>query len=79
MANQPPDKAARDKNLDALQSAVDGWADKEIKRLDSESKFLRAVVKDRGSKSAGTKNMTQAALKTITEIDNFLQVVKTTA
>jgi len=72
MATKPPTREDRDKNLDALQKGLDEWADKEIKRLDSESKFLRSVLEGRGATSAGTKNLAKASSATAIEIDAFL-------
>lgn len=78
MATLPPTRAERDANLDALKIAVENWSRDEIARLDSESKFLKAVLQGRSSSSIGTKNLRQAALNTVSEIDNFLgTVVKT--
>ena len=73
MATKPPTREDRDKNLDALQKGMDEWADKEIKRLDNESKFLRSVLNGRGATKAGTKNLAKASAAAVTEIDSFLR------
>jgi len=81
MAIIPPTKTARDANLDALSEAVTAWAtgpSGEIARLDSEAKFLKAVLQERSSSSVGTGNLRQAAVGAVAEIDNFLgTVIKT--
>ena len=78
MATTPPTRADRDANLEALKTAVNDWANDEIVRLDSEAKFLKAVLQGRNSSSVGTKNLRQATLKTVSEINNFLgTVIKT--
>lgn len=73
MARLPPDKTARDANLDTLKAAVDTWKDKEVTRLENEVKFMRAVLKGRtGSEKAGTENLNtlQEILKM--EVEDFI-------
>ena len=72
MALLPPDKAARDKNLDALSSAVDEWADKDVKRLDMDAKFMRQVLDGRGAVDVGRINLDTASVLLQAEVDQFL-------
>ena len=73
MATSPPTRAARDANLDALQAAVDEWAESEITRLDNETQFLRAVLQGRsGSKELAQKNLASAGALLQAEIDAFI-------
>lgn len=73
MATSLPTKDERDANLDALQEAVDEWADKEKERIEDEVKFLRAVRKGRtGAEMASTQNLAQAETLIVAEINSFL-------
>ena len=73
MADPIPTKEKRDENLSKLQSAMKEFADKEIKRLDNETKFMRAVMKGRtGSEKLGTSNLLETAKLVQDEIDQFL-------
>lgn len=73
MARLPPDKAARDANLDTLQTAVDTWKEKEVTRLENEVKFMRAVLKGRtGSEKAGTENLNTLQEILEMEVEDFI-------
>jgi len=72
MATKPPTKAERNANLDALKSAVDEYAEDEKRRLENETKFLRAVVQGRGASDAGTANLAEAGKVLQVEIDQFI-------
>jgi len=72
MAVQPPTKDERDANLEALKKAVDEWAEVEIRRLENETTFLRAVLQGRGASDLGTKNLALASRLLQTEINQFL-------
>jgi hypothetical protein len=73
VATSPPTRADRDANLDALQAAVDEWAESEITRLDNETQFLRAVLQGRtGSKELAQKNLASAGALLQAEIDAFI-------
>ena len=72
MASAPPDKATRDKNLDDLAKKVQEWGAKEQKRLDSETKFLRAVLEGRGAKKNGTINLAASLEKLQSSVDDFV-------
>ncbi len=64
-------KAARDARLDALETAVNDWADKEEKRLNAEVKFLK-VVKNSGGASAAAQNTTDVSKLLVGNINQFL-------
>jgi len=72
MAAQPPTKAQRDANLNALKTAVDEWAETETARLENETFFMRAVLQGRGASDLGTKNLALASALLQTEINEFL-------
>ena len=63
--------AARNKRLDALETAVDDWASKEEKRLKAEEKFLK-VVKNSGGASAAAQNLTDVKGLMVGNINQFL-------
>lgn len=67
-------KEARDANLDALKTAVDGWAKKETARIEKETRFIRSVLKGRGAEDAAAINLLEASDKLGDEIDRFLFV-----
>lgn len=72
-SKRPPTKTERDAHLDALQSAVDEWGEKEKSRLENEVKFMRAVLKGRtGSEEAGTQALDSASALLQAEIDDFI-------
>jgi len=73
MARIPPSEKTRNTNLNALQSAVDEWAETEITRLDNETIFLRAVLKGRKASDVGAKNLDQASKLLQSEIAAFLR------
>jgi len=72
MAIQPPTKEERDANLDALQSAVDEWAEAEKTRIENGVQFLRAVKQGRGASGNGTSNLASISAVLVAEIDDFL-------
>jgi hypothetical protein len=72
MAITPPSTQERDANLDALKDAATEWFDKEQKRLDNETKFLRSVLQGRGLQETGTKNLEAVAAVVVEEINSFL-------
>lgn len=72
MATRPPTKAERDANLDALQAAVDEWAQTEQTRLENEVKFMRSVLQGRAASDTGTKNLAATATLLQVEIDQFI-------
>ncbi len=72
MAAQPPTKAERDANLDALKEAVDEWAESERTRLENETFFMRSVLQGRGASNLGTKNLALASTLLQVEINEFL-------
>ena len=72
MSVQPPTKAERDANLQALKDAVDDWAGTEKTRLENETTFLRAVLQGRGASDLGTKNLALASELLQSEINEFL-------
>ena len=72
MAVSPPTKTQRDSNLDALQEAVDRWAEIEQTRLENEVQFLRAVQEGRGAKDAATRNLSAVETIVVAEIDSFI-------
>lgn len=67
-----PLKSTRDANLDKLKGAVDDWADKEIKRIQNENKFMQDVLKGRGSGSSATLNLSKATEVAVADIQEFL-------
>jgi len=73
MAITPPSTTDRDKNLEALKQAAKDWFDKEQKRLDNETKFLRSVLQGRGLQETGSKNLEAVTAVVIEEINSFLQ------
>ena len=74
MAKDPPTEASRNAHLDALQTAVDEWAEIETTRLDNEVTFLRAVLSGRNASDLGTKNLAQTSDLLQSEINDFLRV-----
>ena len=74
MALKPPTEFDRNKNLDALQTAVDEWAEKETTRLDNEVIFLKAVLQGRNASNVGTKNLAKTSTLLQSEINDFLRV-----
>jgi len=78
MATKLPTEAERNANLDALQKAVDQWADSEKIRLENEVKFMRAVLQGRGAVPgeggvyAGTSNLSTTSTLLQAEVDQFL-------
>jgi len=72
MAATPPTKTARDKNLDALQKAANEWFTKEERRLDNETKFLRAVLQGRGQAAAKTQNLEKIGDVVVQSINDFV-------
>ena len=72
MATTPPTKSARDKNLTDLKLAATTWFDKEMRRLDNESKFLRAVLIGRGINESVIQNLTALHPVVVSEITDFL-------
>lgn len=72
MAAQPPTKAERDANLDALKEAVDEWAESEKARLENETFFMRAVLQERGATDLGSKNLAAVSAVLQAEINEFL-------
>jgi hypothetical protein len=72
MATTPPSESKRNENLDALKKAMDEFFEDEKRRLDNETKFMRAVLEGRGASDAGTRNLaTQSALLQV-EVDEFI-------
>jgi uridine phosphorylase len=67
-------KKERDANLDNLKSAVVEWGDKEVIRIEKETKFLRSVLTGRGAEDAAALNLLGANDKLGDEIDNFFLV-----
>lgn len=74
MADLVPDKATRDANLDALVEAANEFFEQEKTRLDSESKFLRSVLKKRGADQVAALNLRESVLSMQDEIANYLFV-----
>jgi hypothetical protein len=72
VATTPPTRKERDANLDALQSAVNEWAEKAQTRLENEVQFLRAVQEGRGAKDAATQNLAATLNLVTAEIDSFI-------
>jgi len=72
MATTPPTKAQRDKNLDDLERLVKDWGKKEQDRLENEVKFMRSVLKGRGSNGVGTKNLAAASVLLQNSIKYFV-------
>ena len=72
MAKIAPTDDARNANLDALQKAVDEWAETETTRLDNEATFLRAVLSGRKASDAGTQNLATTSSLLQAEINEFL-------
>jgi hypothetical protein len=74
MAINPPTEDDRNAHLQALQDAVDDWAETETTRLDNEVTFLRAVLDGRNASDLGTKNLAQTSDLLQSEINDFLRV-----
>ena len=72
MGAQPPSRAERDVNLDALKIAVDQWSRIEQTRLENEVKFMRSVLEGRASNRTGSLNLAVASSLLQTEIDQFI-------
>lgn len=72
MATKPPTEAERNANLDALQSAIDEWAESEKNRLENEVKFMRSVLQGRGASDTGTKNLATTSDLLVAEVNEFL-------
>lgn len=63
---------ARNANLDALATAAKEWAEKEVIRIENETKFLRSVLVGRGADGAAVLNLLEGAAELGDEIDRFL-------
>lgn len=67
-------KADRDKRLDELKTATEDWADKEIKRLEDEAKFLKSILKGRtGAGRLTNQNVADSSKLLVDEIGTFLE------
>jgi hypothetical protein len=67
-------QADRDKRLDELKTATDDWADKEIKRLEDEAKFLKSILKGRtGAGRLANQNVADSSKLLVDEIGTFLE------
>ena len=69
-----PDKATRDANLDLLASTAKTYLKRERERLDSETRFLRSVLKGRGAESAAALNLAEGKDLVVARIDEFFGV-----
>jgi hypothetical protein len=68
-----PTADARNKNLDALQTAADDWISTEKKRIEEEIAFLRKVLKGRtGAEQANSTNLAKSLELVSAEIDSFI-------
>jgi len=66
-------KAERDARLDKLKKATDEWADKEIKRLEDEAKFLKSILQGRtGAGRLTNQNVSDASKLVVDKISQFL-------
>jgi hypothetical protein len=74
MAKLAPSETERNKNLDALEEAVDGWVRDESTRLDNETKFLRSVLNGRNASNVGTKNLEATSVLVQEAISQFIGV-----
>lgn len=68
----PPDKATRDANLDALQSATTDWFTKEKERIEKENQFLQQILQARGANDASALNLDEAVNSMEVEISAYL-------
>lgn len=67
-------KAERDARLDELKSATVEWADKEIKRLEDESTFLKSILQGRtGAGRLTNQNVADSSKLLTDEISRFLE------
>lgn len=64
----------RNARLDSLKAAVDDWADRELKRIENEGRFIDAVLAGRGARRAGTANLSQLSVLVEDEVKAFLRV-----
>ena len=68
-----PQKAERDARLDALKKATDEWADKEVKRLEDEAKFLKSILQGRtGAGRLVNQNVVDSSKLVVDKISQFL-------
>lgn len=66
-------KAERDARLDELKKATNEWADKEIKRLEDEAKFLKSILQGRtGAGRLTNQNVSDASKLVVDKISQFL-------
>jgi hypothetical protein len=64
---------ARDARLDALKTAVEDWAEKEITRLEDEAEFLKSILKGRtGAGRLTDQNVSDASTLVVDSISQFL-------
>jgi hypothetical protein len=72
MATTDQAKIDRDKRLDELKKATTEWADKEIKRLEDEAKFLKSLKGRAGAGKLTNQNVSDASKLVVDEISQFL-------
>jgi hypothetical protein len=67
-------KTERDKRLTELKTATTKWANKEIKRLEDEAKFLKSILKGRtGAGRLTNQNVADSSKLVVDEIAEFLE------
>jgi hypothetical protein len=65
-------KSRRDKLLDDLKKAYDEYYKQEIKRVNVEEQFIRALQQRGGSRRAARANAKQSKLLLVQDISTFL-------
>lgn len=67
-------KEERDSRLDALDTAVTEWGDKEMERLDNEVEFLNSVLGSRtGAGRLASQNQEDSSRLLVNKIQEFLE------
>lgn len=72
MAGSTPTREERDANLDALQTALDSWYDKEKERLETEVQFLKDVREGRETTNVEALNLSTVTELAVAEVKAFL-------
>lgn len=62
----------RNANLDTLETVASEWIDKEVARIENETKFMRTVLCGRGASNAAVTNLEAASKLVQAEITSFL-------
>lgn len=65
---------ARNERLQGLKTAVDDFAENEVKRIENETKFLKSVLTGRGADKTAVVNLLDGTKALEEEITRYLEV-----